>query len=455
MSDFLHLLMCPNCKKTHLKDEKKALVCTSCGSEYPKTGNVAWLFENPKGEIADWQNRYHLFVDMTGLEVQKLKFDSQSPNISGKTKDRLLRLIQAKTEHSREVARILKPMDVKEEDGPKSESLVGGTELPSTQSLMGYYQNVCRDWSYGDQENAICLEKVEEVLKEDKVLRNMGVIGSGACRLAFDIHRKLKPSNTINTDINPYLLLVASRLIQGKSVSLYDFPIAPINLESTAVKLKCKAPEILSENFHYCLADGMNPVFAKQSLDSLLTPWLIDIVPQDLQLQALRYNHCLKDSGRWVNFGSLSFYHNDQKICYSIDEALEIVENSGFKIEAYSHDDIPYLHSPYSCQKRTEKVLTFSARKVESKEPPAEEFTFLPDWLTNTSQPVPRADKLNQQHMVHSMLGNVFSLVDDKNSIEDIAEAATFLKLPKDNAVAVIKNVLTKFFNDHQKGNQF
>ena len=455
MTETTSIFKCPDCHSPSLVDGKSKLTCGSCSASFPKSGQIPWLFMRPGKEIFDWQNRFHLFLENTRIDTQRLKLDSLGENLLASTKKRLSRLIQAKTEHAREVSRILKVLDVKEDEGPGMSGLAAGTELPSTQSLMGYYANVCRDWSYGDEENKRCLDEVLAVLGEDRDLGRLGVIGSGACRLAYDIHVSCAPKETINTDINPYLLLVAQRLTAGKSLTLYEFPIAPKDLESTAVKLKCKAPQTVGPEFKFALADGMNPIFAERSLNTILTPWLIDIVHQDFRDQALRFNHCLQDNGRWLNFGSVVFYHEDQTICYSVDEVLEIVEDSGFKIENYRHEEIPYLHSPHSCQRRFERVLTFAARKAEHRDLPKTAFNYLPEWLRDITVAVPRSDKTATQDMVHHSLSKIFALVDGKRSIKDMAEAADFLQLPVDNAEAVIRNVLTKFFNDNVKGQQF
>ena len=455
MSELFTKFKCPNCGSAELSDNKNQINCGSCGLSFPKTGQIPWLFPQPIKEIYDWQNRYHLFLENTRLDTTRLKHDASTEGLLASTKRRLSRLVQAKTEHAREVTRILKALDIKDENGPGFASLGAGTELPSTQSLMGYYANLCRDWSYGEEENTRCLAEILNVLGEDKELGSLGVIGSGACRLAYDIHRKCEVKETINTDINPYLLLVAQRLVSGKSLNLYEFPIAPRSLEDSAVKLKCKAPEPLTQDFYFALADGMNPVFAEKSLNTILTPWLIDIVHQDFKDQVLRFNHCLELGGRWLNFGSVVFYHDDQKICYSVDEVLEIVRSSGFDIERYRHEEIPYLHSPHSCQRRYERVLTFSARKTDHKELPKERFNYLPEWLRDITVRVPKTDKSIQQSMVHQSLGKIMSLIDGKRSIKDMAASADFLQLPVDNAEAVIRNVLTKFFNDNVKGQQF
>ena len=380
---FLNSFHCPICSHEGLEGSKKSVKCPNCNTEFPVTNGVPWLLPNAGEDLKDWQNRYHLFVDLNKTEAGTLKYQAQKDDLLDETKDRLKRMVQAKIEHGREVSKVLEALEIDFDNGPKAGNLSAGTELPDTQSLMSYYVNIFRDWSYGDEENQKCIEEIAQVVPSEAKWGTLGVIGSGACRLAYDLHRKFAVETTINTDINPFLMFVGQRMANGKSLNLFEFPIAPKNLESFAVKLKCKAPDPLKDNFYFALADGMNPIFKKDSLDTLLTPWLIDIVHQDLKDQFRRYNNVLRKGGRWVNFGSLSFFHRDQTICYSVEETLRIIESSGFKIENFRHEEIPYLHSPYSCQKRFERVLTFSAIKVQDVEQPEASFEFLPDWLEN------------------------------------------------------------------------
>ena len=231
--------------------------------------------------------------------------------------------------------------------------------------------------------------------------------------------------------------------------------MAPLNLESMAVKLKCKAPEAIKDGFHFVLSDAMNPSFKDQAFDTLLTPWLIDIVHQDIRDQFRRYNRITKMGGRWVNFGSLSFFHSKASICYSVEETLDIVTEAGFEVESYSHEELPYLHSPYSCQKRMERVLCFSAKKVKEVDQPSEEFQFQAPWLLDENLAVPVSQGIQQQHMVHSTLKALFELVDGKRSMKDIANAAEFLGVPPENAIVIIKNVLGKYHDDQLQGRQF
>ena len=80
------------------------------------------------------------------------------------------------------------------------------------------------------------------------------------------------------------------------------------------------APEAVDEDFHLVLADALRPPFPEESFDTVVTPWLIDIISEDLPVFSARINRLLKSEGRWVNFGSLAFSSHEQTRRYSPEE---------------------------------------------------------------------------------------------------------------------------------------
>ena len=89
-------------------------------------------------------------------------------------------------------------------------------KLPQTQQLMGYYHNVLRDWSYGDEENQLSLELIKKTLASNLNLGKTLILGAGAGRLSYDIYQQIENEFTLAIDINPYLLLTAQKILEGK-----------------------------------------------------------------------------------------------------------------------------------------------------------------------------------------------------------------------------------------------
>ena len=115
-------------------------------------------------------------------------------------------------------------------------------------------------------------------------------------------------------------MLAASRIIQGEAISLNEFPIAPLNKQSFFSTQVCKAPNPVKENIDYLFSDGMNPSVKAGSFNTIVTPWLLDIIPQNLRDYIPRINQCIEKGGLWINTGSLAFFHKQAEWCYSEEE---------------------------------------------------------------------------------------------------------------------------------------
>ena len=163
----------------------------------------------------------------------------------------------------------------------------------------------------------------------------------------------------------------------------------------------------------------------------------------------------LKDSGRWVNFGSLAFAHPDRARRYSPEEAKAIVGEAGFSDPYVSQVTIPYMCSPASRHGRQERVFTFSAYKERNAEKPARHKA-LPDWLVTGDDPVPLSPSFRQQAMSTQIYSFIMSLIDGKRSIKDMAAVLEKQRLmSKEEAVPAIRTFLTKMFDDAQRQSHF
>jgi hypothetical protein len=246
-------------------------------------------------------------------------------------------------------------------------------------------------------------------------------------------------------------MLVAKAVTQGEKLNLYEFPIAPLALEDDAVLRKLAAPEVVGDNFHLVLGDALRPPYPEKSFDTIITPWLIDIISEDLPVLAARINRLLKKDGRWVNFGSLAFSSPERARCYSPEEVKAIVAESGFSDPYVSQATIPYMCSPASRHGRQERVFTFSAYKERNASKP-ERHRALPDWIVKGDEPVPQSPSFRQQAMTTQIYSFIMSLIDGKRSIKDMAIVLESQKLmTRAEAEPAIRSFLTKMYDDSQK----
>jgi ubiquinone/menaquinone biosynthesis C-methylase UbiE len=413
------------------------------------------MFAEPQATLGEWRGRLHFSLQQLGHESARLETELDNKELRPLTRRRVERYKKAMDSHKRSLQKLLQPVDVQSLHGTAETYLALRTRLPADQALNTYYANVHRDWAWGDKENAASLSQLRGVLHENASLGNVLVLGAGAGRLAYDLHMQMDCTTVVAMDFNPLLLLIAQSVTRGDSLKMYEFPIAPKSLEDDAVLRTLSAPEVVREGFELVLGDALRPPFAAQSFDTVVTPWLIDIISEDLPVLAARINGLLKKDGRWVNFGSLAFSNPERARCYSPEETKAIVAENGFSDPYVSNATIPYMCSPASRHGRQESVFTFSAYKERDAERPARHHA-LPDWIVTGKEPVPLSPSFRSQAMTTQIYSFIMSLIDGKRSLKEMAIVLEKQKLmTREEAEPAIRSFLTRMYDDSQKQSGF
>jgi uncharacterized protein YbaR (Trm112 family)/ubiquinone/menaquinone biosynthesis C-methylase UbiE len=451
----IELLACPRCDKSPLLASGDALHCSACKIDFPALAGMPWLFAEPEASMAEWRGRMQFAMQALSQEAARLAAELKDKDLRPLTKRRLERYKSALEQHRRALQTLMQPLDVQSLSGNYESYLALRTRLPIDQGLNTYYANVHRDWSWGDVENTASLKQIRAVLHEHADLGDVLVLGAGAGRLAYDIHMQLDCDRTVALDFNPMLLLVANTVAHGTKLKLHEFPIAPKSLEDDAVLRTLSAPQPVRDNFHLVLGDAQRPPFVSASFDTVVTPWLIDIIAEDLPVLAARINGLLKDNGRWVNFGSLAFAHPQRARQYSPEETKGIIAECGFSDPYVAEATIPYMCSPASRHGRQEKVFTFAAYKERQVQPPARHRA-LPDWIVTGKEPVPLSTAFRTQAMSTQIYAFIMSLIDGKRSLQDMALVLEKQQLmSRAEAEPAIRSFLTRMYDDAQKQSGF
>ena len=454
-TDLIDLLACPRCDKTPLELADDVYSCAACKIDFPSIDGIPWLFAEPQASLGEWRGRLQVALQKLSQEAAGLEVELKNKELRPLTRRRLERHKKSLEDHRRKLAKLLQPVDVQSLTGNYESYLALRTRLPSDQGLNTYYANVHRDWSWGQEENDASLKQIRAVLHDNAELGDVLVLGAGAGRLAYDIHMQLDCNRTIAFDFNPMLLLVAQTVINGKQLKMHEFPIAPKSLEDDAVLRTLSAPEPVSEGFELVLGDALRPPFAPGSFDTVVTPWLIDIITDELSDFAARVNTLLKTDGRWVNFGSLAFSGPQRASQYSPEECKAIIAESGFTDPYVAEATIPYMCSPASRHGRQEKVFSFSAFKERDAKKP-DRYRALPDWIVTGKEPVPLSQSFRTQAMTTQIYSFIMSLIDGKRTLKDMAVILEKQKLmTRDEAEAAIRSFLTRMHDDAQKQSGF
>ena len=458
----LDVFACPRCDKAPLEQHADTLHCGGCRTDFPTVGGIPCLFADPASSLGEWRNRLHFELQRLAHDSERLRADLRPADLPALTRRRLDGLLTATESHRKSLQQLLAPLDVQSMQASYESHLALRTRLPIDQALGTYYANVHRDWAWGDEENAASLQQIRLALaaatpsgSSAEEIGDTLVLGSGASRLAYDLHLALEPPRTVALDFNPLLLLIAQSVVGGTPLELHEFPLAPRSIDEVAVRRTLSAPAPLRPGLTFVLADVLRAPFRNGSFDTVVTPWLIDIVAEDLPFLAARINRLLKKGGRWVNFGSLAFDHPERSRRYSPEEVVAIVERCGFDAPAVQEAVIPYMCSPSSRHGRRELTFTFAAVKSDEAST-APRYKALPDWIVTGREPVPLLPSFRTQALSTQIYSFIMSLIDGRRSVADMAAILEERKLmTRQEAEPAIRNFLTRMYDDSQRRAEF
>jgi len=233
-----------------------------------------------------------------------------------------------------------------------------------------YLSLLFRDWAWpggDDDENARAVAAIRRVTGERPLGRTL-VLGAGACRLAYDLHIQAGGTETATLDLDPFLLVIAETIIRGAAVSLTETSVNAPEVDPVSRRWTLSPPSgaLAEDAFHFVLADGLEPPFADQTFETVVTPWFIDQVPTDLERFLRRLHRLLVPGGRWVNRGPLLYRPDMLPIgrWYARQEIFELATAVGFQVGAWESGSQTYLVSPLTGRGLIENVLTFAARRT-------------------------------------------------------------------------------------------
>ena len=425
-------------------------MCGGCSSGYPSIGGIPWLFPDPRQALAEWRGRLSLLSQHLASEASAMRAEARAP-LPDATLRRLERVAAAHDDQVARLSSLLAPLGMEQAGAGEATLQALGTRLPTEQGLTNYYVNLHRDWSWGDEENAAALAEIRALLGGS--IAGLGrtlIQGAGAGRLAYDLHQGGDSPLTVATDFNPLLLFVARELFAGRSVELYEFPIAPRDLASHAVLRRLAAPGAARAGLELVAADALQPPFADGAFDTVVTPWFVDIIGEPLARVAARVNLLLKPGGRWINSGSLAFSRAAFADRTSIEEVPEILMRSGFAPPESRESTLPYMRSPASRHSRLEHVVTWvTTRTGSAAEQPRQRQ--LPDWLVQTDMPVPRTRAVEMQQVSSRVHAFLLALINGERSIRDMARMLVEQRLMSaQEAEAHVRLFLARFHEESE-----
>lgn len=410
-------LRCPQCLCSLREIATDRIECSECDAVYPVFDGIPWLYRDVAGSRAQWAAKLQQFRMDLLAEHALLEAAVKEEGLLPATRRRLAQQTAGLLRQGEQVFGLLEPFGF-------SHSEAGGVlpreRIPSQQHVTSYLETAFRDWCWGEEEVEQTLARIRPLLPDPDEGGHALVLGGGAGRLAWEIARRGDWGSVVQLDLNPLLTRVARLVASGESVALTELPGMPRGLEHVAIEQTLERPSAKAAGMpRFVLGDVFAPPLAPASFDLLLTPWLVDILPESFRSLAVRLGRLLTDEARWISFGPLSFESHGPAERLTAEEMAEALEAVGFEVERAEMHCVPHLHSPHGMVRRSEEIFVFAARR---RAPIAEvkPFRFYPKWMTDGRQSVPVLPELEQLRAERVFDLEILKCVDGTRGIDDI-----------------------------------
>lgn len=436
------LLACPSCRG-NLQWSGAASTCTKCNIHYPVIDDMPWLLPDPMASLEQWRGRLQMLLKTIHAEASVADASLSAQDLRPNTRKRLTLWRDGKWANLKQLGTLLQAIAIPSE-GSLDLSRALKARLPHNQTLASYFNNLHRDWCYGEQENKAAAAIISGLVDSREIADTL-VLGTGAGRLAYDLSQVLNCRCMIGLDFNPLMLAVAKRMYAGETLELMEFPIAPRALSDIARLRTLKAPQgaIKSESL-LIAGDCLAPPVKAKAFNTVLTPWLIDILPTSFDHIAHVINNLLAVGGQWINFGSLAFDQKNPRFNYTRDEVAELLESMGMVMLRDTLTTVPYLKSDASLHAREETTYAFIAQK-RTDLPLLPHKPNLPAWLMDPTISIPRQREHDGLELAHGIYIEVIKLIDGRRSLDAInAEFAPKHGMSKEQGLAALRQFLAK-----------
>ncbi len=176
--------------------------------------------------------------------------------------------------------------------------------------------------------------KSQKKMPRDKV----AILASGASRLAYDLSAMYSSAYAVDNCV-PAVLLV-KEILSGKKIELLmNFPSDSYALKQQRIKIPAGQVK-RRKNIQVIVADIHRLPFESDSLDTVITQYVLDIIPNHTLL-FLEIHRVLKKGGVWINLGIPGFKNMaDQNNHLNLSN---ILSEAGFKLQKKKLMLLPHL----------------------------------------------------------------------------------------------------------------
>jgi len=350
-------------------------------------GPIPILLPDPDAYLRSYARQLGVFERQAALTVQLIAEQSRDPDLLPQARERSAEMIDAVNGQVADIRAIVGRL-LPAASAPITDSDAASAE---TRWPLQHVHYLYRDWGWrpeADDENARTLALVHEVAGV-RPLGRVIVLGAGACRLAYDLHRTGASETTV-VDLDPLLFAAAETVIRGGRVQLREANAEIDERGRTSRVWTLTAPHgALDESrFRFAIADALEPPFEPHSFDTVVTPWFIDVVPPDLRDFMSTMVDLLAPGGCWINIGPLRYPpERPVPLRFTREEVFELAGLAGFRVDSWRSASVPYLVSKLAARGKVEWVVAFAATYGGE---PSSARDGLPAWLLFGHIPIPR-----------------------------------------------------------------
>ncbi len=213
-----------------------------------------------------------------------------------------------------------------------------------------YLRTLFRDWCWPNNENSLYAQKCSSHFNPGhRVL----ILGAGACQLASLVAAQ-NEVEVVAFDSNPLIMGLASEILEGKKIKLFDFPenstLGPV------VKQELSSAIITSSNLQLTLGDFFEMPFQDGQFDVIIAPWFFDILDRPLQNSVHRCLPFLRPEGKLIYLGPANLAGAKEKYKLYQTEIIQIWQDFFEETESSTFES-SYLFADYDGQKRMESQL--------------------------------------------------------------------------------------------------
>lgn len=411
---------CPRCA-AGIDLGAPAIACPGCARTYPRLGEIPILLADPHAYLASCRRRLTLLEHEVGETVRKVEEELRGADVLPLTRARCRTVIEGIQGQLADVRALIEPL--LPAGAPEGRDHPPAEDAPVTLEYLPY---LYRDWGSPpepDGENERALATAEAVL-DGRALGRTLVLGAGACRLAYDLHRHHPEAEIVVIDLDPVLFVAACAVTRGDRVSIREANWEICEVEHGWRQWVLAAPDgpVDHDRFHFVLADGVEPPFAPGMADTVVTPWFIDQGPEDVRDLISTLHRLLRPGGVWLNLGPLR-YEPEVPIAlrFAREELFDLAARSGFRLDRWRTDVAPYLVSRLNGRGRMEWVLAFSATRLEAPPDAGSSEDGPPPWLLFGHLPIPTFPGQSVFWSAVPAFQMVVSAIDGSRTLDDVA----------------------------------